>query len=272
MPVLSNIFIYPVKSLAGIEVSNWQVNKKGLIHDRKWMLIDHQNKFLSQRRLPKMALIKTQLSDTELILSAADSGSISLDINPQGGDELTTSIWNDQCLSRAISKEADQWLSHFLQVDCKLVYQPNEVCRFVDPNYASATDIVNFSDGFPFLITSQASLDVLNLAMGVQLPMIRFRPNLVISDCDSYEEDSWREITINNIQFRLPKPCSRCPIPTIDTDTAQSSKEPLLTLSRLRKWNNKVFFGQNALHNNSGELSVNDTVKITQTGPKQPPL
>lgn len=272
LPVLTDIYIYPVKSLAGIRVTSWPVNEKGLLHDRKWMLIDSNNQFLSQRRVPKMVLIKTELTETELILSTARSGSISLALFPSSGSEIISSIWSDQCLSRTLSKKADQWLSDFLEMECKLVYQPDEVIRSVDPDYASATDKVNFSDGFPFLITSDASLNSLNQAMGLQLPMQRFRPNLVISQCESYAEDSWREITINNIGFRLPKPCSRCSVPTIDTETAETSKEPLTTLNRLRKWNKQVYFGQNALHNNAGELSINSTVEINLTGSKQPPL
>lgn len=272
MPILNNIFVYPVKSLSGIQVSSWQVSEKGLLHDRKWMLIDHNNQFLSQRRIPRMALIKTQLTETELILNTATSGSVSLALNPQKGDEIISTIWKDQCLSRSVSKEVDQWLSDFLELECRLVYQPDEVIRSVDPAYAIANDKVNFSDGYPFLITSEASLHSLNQAMGLQLPMQRFRPNLIISQCESYAEDSWREITINNIGFRLPKPCSRCPVPTIDIETAQRGKEPLTTLNRLRKWNKKVYFGQNALHNNTGELSVNNIVTINMTGSKQPPI
>jgi len=270
--ILSDIFVYPVKSLSGIKVSTWQVNDKGLLHDRKWMLIDNNNQFLSQRRLPKMALIKTQLTETELILSTATSGSISLSLFPLNGSEIISTIWSDQCLAKTISKAANQWLSDFLGIECKLVYQPDSVTRPVDPNYANANDKVNFADGFPFLITSEASLNSLNQAMELDLPMQRFRPNLVISQCESYAEDSWRQISINNINFRLPKPCSRCSVPTINTETAETNKEPLTTLSRLRKWNNSVYFGQNALHDNSGELSINSVVKINLTGPKQPPL
>ncbi len=272
MPVLGNIFIYPVKSLAGIQVSSWQVNEKGLLHDRKWMLIDSNKQFLSQRRLPKMALIKTQLTETKLLLSTATSGSISLPLYPSEGTNIVSTIWKDQCLSKTVSKEADHWLSDFLEIKCQLVYQPDKVVRAVDPDYANHSDKVNFSDGFPFLITSDASLNSLNQAMDLQLPMQRFRPNLVISQCKSYAEDSWRKITINNISFRLPKPCSRCSVPTIDTETAQTSKEPLTTLNRIRKWNKQVFFGQNALHDNPGILSINDVVQINSTGPNQPPL
>ena len=271
-PYLSNIFIYPVKSLAGIQVSTWQVNEKGLLHDRKWMLIDKNNQFLSQRRLPKMALIKTQITNNKLILSTSSSNSISLPLNPIDGVSCETSIWSDQCVAKTVTKEADLWLSDFLGIECTLVYQPDDVIRPVDPDYANATDKVNFSDGFPFLIISEASMRHLNQAMDLQLPIQRFRPNLVITNCESYAEDSWREITINHIGFRLPKPCSRCSVPTIDTETAQTNKEPLTTLNRLRKWNKHVYFGQNALHNNTGELTIGNIVQINRIGPNQPPL
>jgi uncharacterized protein YcbX len=144
--------------------------------------------------------------------------------------------------------------------------------RTVDVNYALATDQVSFSDGFPFLIISENSLRALNQAMGLNLPMSRFRPNLVIADCPSYSEDYWREIRIGEIELRLPKPCSRCAIPTIDPETAQTGKEPLTTLNRLRKWQNKVYFGQNAIHNQCGTLNIGDKVEILITGAQQPPL
>jgi len=271
-PVLSDIYIYPVKSLAGIKVSKWQVNDKGLLHDRKWMLIDSHNQFLSQRRIAKMALIKTQITDNSLVLSTSTSGSISLPLYPDNGEDVSVTIWKDQCTAKTTNKTADQWLSDFLDLECKLVYQSDDEIRTVDQDYALASDKVNFSDGFPFLITSKASLESLNQVMEQSLPMLRFRPNLVISHCDSYAEDSWREITINNIPFRLPKPCSRCAVPTIDLQTAQSNKEPLKTLNRLRKKDNRVYFGQNAIHNNEGTLIINSKVIINQTGPKQPAL
>ncbi len=150
--ILSDIFIYPVKSLAGIKVSKWTVNDKGLLHDRKWMLIDNHNQFLSQRRLPKMALIKTEIKNDTLILSTATSGSISLPLNPENGNDINTTIWKDQCLAKTTSSEAGQWLSDFLEIDCNLVYQPDNIIRPVDPDYAIDTDKVNFPDGFPFLI------------------------------------------------------------------------------------------------------------------------
>ena len=269
---LSEIIIYPVKSLDGISLPSWQVTKTGFQYDRKWMLIDDQGQFLSQRRLPKMALIKTDLTAEQLILSAPSQPDLVLDLVPMDRKNITSTIWRNQCEARHVSEEADYWFSCFLEIDCRLVYLPDEVIRPVDANYAQATDQVAFADGFPFLLISENSLLALNQDMQLNLPMRRFRPNLVIADCPSYAEDSWRKIRIGEIDFRLPKPCSRCAVPTIDPDTAQTGKEPLTTLNRLRKWQNKVYFGQNAIHNQSGTLTVGDSVQILRTGKNQPPL
>jgi uncharacterized protein YcbX len=269
---LSDIIIYPVKSLAGIRVAHWQVTKTGFQYDRQWMLIDEQGQFLSQRRLPKMALIKTALTSEQLILSAPNQADLTLSLTPTDGEIIESTIWHDQCAARHVLRTADLWFSQFLDTDCRLVYLPDEVIRPVDAKYAKATDQATFSDGFPFLLIGENSLVALNQAMQLDLPMTRFRPNLVIAGCPSYAEDSWREIRIGEIDFRLPKPCSRCAVPTINPETAQTGKEPLATLNRLRKWQNKVYFGQNAIHNQCGTLSIGDTVQIILTGENQPPL
>jgi len=269
---VSQLYIYPVKSLAGISVNTWPVDCRGFRYDRKWMLVDQNKRFLSQRQLPEMALVKTRISNHELILSTSPENQISLPLQTDAGDSLEVSIWNDRCVAQTISHEVDQWFSDFLHTDCQLVYKTDDYIRPVDPVYARTSDQVAFSDGFPFLLISENSLQSLNQAMQLNLPVVRFRPNLVISGCGEYAEDYWRKITINGINFRLPKPCSRCSIPTINPATAKTGKEPLTTLNRLRKWNNQVYFGQNALHDCSGELSVGDIVHIKQTGPRQPSL
>ncbi len=269
---LTAITLYPVKSLAGISVNSWPVIRTGLLYDRQWMLIDAEQQFLSQRKLPQMALIKTALTDSHLILSAAGMDDLLLALLPLGGDVVDSQIWADQCPAISVSVEADQWLSAFLKRDCRLVYQPETLIRRVDARYAQPTDSVAFSDGFPFLIISENSLGSLNNDMALNLPMTRFRPNLVVSGCEGYAEDSWREISIGAIDFRLPKPCSRCSVIVIDPETAEVGKEPLRTLNRTRKWQNKVYFGQNALHDQQGLLTVGDRVHIKVTGERQPPL
>jgi uncharacterized protein len=270
--LLSDIYIYPVKSLVGIGVSSWPVVETGLKYDRKWMLIDTEQHFLSQRHLPRMALIKTALTETQLILSAPSMDDLYLSLEPMTGDIINSTIWHDQVDAIAVSTQADGWFSHFLDVECRLVYLPDTTTRSVNPCFAKPNDQTAFSDGFPFLLISENSLVALNQAMQLDLAMARFRPNLVVSGCYAYAEDYWRQITIGNIAFRLPKPCSRCAVPTIDPATGKTGKEPLTTLNRLRKWQNKVYFGQNALHDGLGMLSVGDSVQINLTGTQQPPL
>lgn len=272
MPILSQIYVYPVKSLAGFQVSQWPVDEKGLRYDRKWMLVDRERQFLSQRRLPQMALIKTRIDGTRLILSAPGRADLELPLDAAGDETLEVTVWHDRCQAETCGGAADAWLSEFLQTDCRLVYQAAGDRRQVDLKYAAAGDQTAFSDGFPFLLVSEGSLAALNQAMQLEYEMVRFRPNLVVSGCDSYAEDLWRRVSINGIGFRLPKPCARCPVPTIDPETAVSGKEPLATLSRLRKWQNKVYFGQNALHDKSGVLAVGQAVQIDEIGEPQPPL
>ncbi len=269
---VSELIIYPVKSLAGISVKHWQVTPTGLYMDRKWMLIDDAGQFMSQRRLPAMALIHTAIHDNCLVLSASGMTELTLPLSLSEGTRLTTTVWHDQCEAIHFSSAADEWLSTVLQHHCRLVYHPDDSHRAVDPLYSHATDQTAFSDGFPFLIISENSLHALNHALTEPVSMRRFRPNLVISGCPAYAEDSWREIRIGTIDFRLPKACSRCSVPALDPDTALLTKEPLATLNRLRKWQNKLYFGQNALHNQCGDLHVGDAVIVNTTGAMQPPL
>ena len=270
--VLSGLTIYPVKSLAGISLTGWPVVKTGLKYDRQWMLIDSEQQFLSQRRLPKMALIKTAITDDQLVMAAPGMTKLVLELSPSPGEIIDSTIWHDQVETWAVSAKADGWFSQFLQTDCKLVYQPESQIRSVNPDFAKPQDQTALSDGFPFLLISENSLVELNKAMQLNLPMTRFRPNLIVSGCDSYAEDTWREITIGEISFRLPKPCSRCSVPTIDPETGETGKEPLTTLNKLRKWENKVYFGQNALHDGCGLLSVGDRIQINRIGEPKPPL
>jgi uncharacterized protein YcbX len=269
---LSRLFIYPVKSLGGIALDTWPVVKTGLKYDRKWMLIDKDRQFLSQRRLPKMALIHTAITLEDLVISAPSMTDMTIPLATEEQDTILSTIWHDQVNTRRVSSEADQWFSDFLNINCQLVGLPDKVIRHVNPEYAQPDDQVALSDGFPFLIVSENSLHQLNQVMGLSLAMERFRPNLVISGCEAYAEDSWREISVGSIDFRLPKPCSRCAVPTIDPVTGETGKEPLTTLNRLRKWQNKVYFGQNAIHDCLGPITIGDKVNINKTGQPQPPL
>ena len=272
MPILSQIIIYPIKSLAGVYVNQWPLTKTGLLYDRCWMLVDTQGEFLSQRRLAKMALIKTEIRDHQLWLTAAGYTAISMPLTPPNGELIAINVWEYSGFGQTVSAELDQWFSRVLNHPCRLVYHPENQIRPVDPAYAFSSDQTAYSDGFPLLIASEASLADFNHKSGLNIDMRRFRTNLVVSECSSYAEDSWRTIRINNINFRLPKPCSRCAIPGIDPDKGESQKTVLSALAEWRQYNNKVYFGQNLIHDSLGILNLGDQIEILSQAEPQPPI
>ncbi len=253
---ISGLFIYPVKSLAGIAVKKSVVDRYGLAFDRRWMVVDAQGQFLSQRQLPQMALIKQRVLHDELILQAPGQAALSLPLSPSEGERMRVKIWDDDCDAFYCGAEPEAWLSGFLGCECKLVYLPDDRFRSVDPEYAEPEDQTAFSDGFPLLLISEASLEDLNRRLSEPMTMNRFRPNLVIAGCEPYAEDGWSRMEAGGIGFRVVKPCSRCSITTINPETAARGAEPLKTLSSYRRQGNKVMFGQNLLHDAQGQLSV----------------
>lgn len=261
--LLGNLYRYPVKSCRGENLSSMSVVERGLAFDRHWMLVNEQGRFLSQRELPRMALITPTLTDSGLLLHAP--GMFELEVQPDSLAQIEVQIWRDSCNAQLMSARADQWLRDFLGQPCRLVYLPGGQRRQVDQAYAGSEDQVGFADGFPFLLISRASLDDLNQRMGLSLPMTRFRPNLVIEGCDAYAEDKWKRIRIGQLEFRVVKPCSRCVIPTVNPETGErEGNEPLKTLMSYRKQGNNVYFGQNLLHDGQGKLEAGMAVEVLE--------
>ena len=143
---------------------------------------------------------------------------------------------------------------------------PDSTKRSVDKNYANNNEVTSFSDGYPFLIIGESSLDDLNKRLGDPLPINRFRPNIVFTGGTPYEEDMMMHFTINSVNFFGVKLCARCTIPTVNQNDASKSVEPLRTLATYRQKNNKVYFGQNLLHHGIGSIHVGDTIEVIKTG------
>lgn len=271
--VISQLWIYPIKSLSGISLDTVLLEKRGFQYDRRWMLVDNEKRFITQRQYPKMTLIEPELADFGLAIRAPDMPVLIIpypDPQIELYDEVEVTCWDDQISAHHINTAIDNWFSEFLGIDCQLVYMPDKSLRAVDPDYAQAGDIASFSDGFPNLIISEASLDDLNSRMDIDLTMNRFRPNIVISGCEPYAEDGLGHFKIEQIDFYAVKPCSRCVITTINPVTGKKEgREPLHTLSQFRKKNNKVFFGQNLLHQlnpiNDNHLQVGNKVTIIKS-------
>ena len=254
---------YPVKSLAGESFEVLEVLARGLAYDRHWMLVDERGEFLSQRQLPSMSLISASV-DTAGTLGLNAPGMPELVLTACDGGPLDVRVWDDSVSAEMVGSEADDWLSRFLGVSCRLVCFAQDTVRRVDPAFSRTADQVGFADGFPFLLISRASLDDLNRRLAQPVPMLRFRPNLVVAGCEPFAEDGWRRIRIGELEFRVAKPCSRCIIPTIDPATGQRGAEPLRTLSTYRKRGNKIYFGQNLIHEAEGRLAVGMPVEVLE--------
>jgi uncharacterized protein len=261
---ISELYIYPIKSMAGISLQMARVTATGFEHDRRWMLVDENNRFISQREVPEMALMKPSIEADGLRVDYLDKHILipfGISTPPLGGRGVVT-IWDDTCIGEYVSPEADQWFSEMTGVKCRLVYMPDDIERIVDQRYAPENSITSFADAYPFLLIGQASLNDLNARINTSLPMNRFRPNIVFTGGIPFEEDNMAHINIAGVDFFGVKLCARCPIPTIDQDTAARGKEPLKTLSKYRQKNNKVYFGQNLVHKGDGVVTVGDTLQV----------
>jgi uncharacterized protein YcbX len=264
MYTLTAIYHYPVKGLAGLSVASAALTPRGLAHDRRWMIVTPEGQFLSQRQLPQMALLQP-VQRGELFYLAhkqRDLPPLLLPAEPEA-EPLTVTVWDDRVAARAVSVEADAWLSEVLGRPCRLVYQPEEGHRPVDPRYAPAGEEVSFADGYPYLIIGQAALDALNARLAEPVPMDRFRPNFVFSGGEPHAEDGWDEFLIGEQAFRAVKPCARCQVVTIDQARARRGAEPLRTLATYRERDHKVMFGMNLLAlEGPGRVQVGDEIRL----------
>ncbi|MFD1140517.1 MOSC domain-containing protein [Larkinella insperata] len=274
-PVLKEIWIYPIKSLGGISLTEAAVEQKGFQYDRRWMLVEPNGTFLTQRENTVMALVNVELTDHSLRVYHRHRPDDVLEIalGQTSGEALTAYVWGKQAVdSLVVSPQADEWFSRLLGFPCRLVYMPENSLRPVDPDYAEPEDVVSFADGFPYLVISTDSLDELNRRAGETLEMIRFRPNLVVSGTNPHEEESWYHFQIGDLTFYGVKPCARCVLTTINPETAEKGKEPLKTLATYRRLDKKILFGQNALAETTGMLRVGQSVTVLERRPARLPF
>ena len=261
---LSELYCYPVKSLGGFRLKQSRVEAFGLQHDRRWMVVDARSgDFISQRSHPQMALIRVEQLQQRIQLRHADGHNLQV-MRPDNQQLRIVTVWDDECQSWDAGDEAAEWLSERLEQECRLVFFPENEVRQVDMDYARKGDKTAFSDGFPLLLISQASLDDLNRRLDTPVEMARFRPNLVVSGCESFAEDNWKRIRIGDVMIRVVKPCSRCTIPNVSLNTGRREKEPVKTLSQYRRQGNKVFFGQNLIADNPGVIEQGMQVEIIE--------
>ncbi len=269
---ITGLYTYPVKGLAGVSLSAANLESRGLAYDRRWMLVDEESVFISQREVPQMALLQPEITASELVLHAAHLVIEPLHIplkEKTSSSQIQVQIWDDICTAQEVSQTANKWLSKVLGVACKLVYMPDASIRPLNAKYGLEGEMVGFADSCPLLVVGEASLADLNERLEQPVSMDRFRPNIVFSGGQPYEEESWKSFQIGEVNLRGIRSCARCQVITIDQQSAKVGAEPLRTLSTYRRQGNKVLFGLHASLAQAGEnsstlLRVGDGISIKE--------
>lgn len=261
--VLSQLYIYPIKSAAGICLSVAKVEKRGLQYDRRWMVTDLTGKLLTQAKFPRMALIQVQIGANDLIIKAPDMETITVPLELDSRLRAPVRVWDDTCEATPVGATADEWFSQFLGTSCQLVYMPFDSVRPVNPQHGIRAEL-SFADAYPFLLISEASVRDLNTRLERPVWVNRFRPNLIVTGCDAFAEDNWHSIRIGSVKFAVVEPCSRCSVITVEQAKGIRGDEPLRTLATYRRINGQILFGQYLIHRELGSLHVGDKVELLE--------
>ncbi len=268
MPHLSSIHIYPIKSSAGIELSNSWVDELGLAFDRRFVLTNTDGQFITARTKAKLCLVQASLTPNGLILTAPKMPLLTLNYQDFANEYKPVTIWGDNVQGQYCGDNASAWFSAYLNSSCRLLFFGEQSTRERVSNSTGKKRQVSFADGYPLLLISQASLNDLNNKLqteNTQVSMARFRPNVVIENCHAFAEDSWQRIRIGEVEFELAKPCARCIFTTVNPENAQrhSQKQPLTMLKSYRQIaNGEILFGQNLIPLNQGQLKQGDKLTV----------
>ncbi len=242
---------YPVKSCRGEDLDVAEVEPWGLIGDRRWMLVDPDGEVVTAREANRLVLVMPEITDRGLHLTSPGSPDLVVD-RPETAPLVDVKIWDDRLQARVADESAADWFSQVIGRPLRLVYLDDPRRRPVNPAYGATDDTVSLADAYPLLLATEESLAQLNtwIADGPRaddgpVPMLRFRPNLVVRGAPAFAEDTWRRIRVGEVAFRVVKLCDRCVLTTIDPMTALRTKEPLVSLARHRRWDGKTWFAVN---------------------------
>lgn len=263
------LYYYPVKALAAIPLQTAPLGGRGFKDDRRWMFIDEAGHFISQRSHPHLSHWRAEVVNDALHFKQQKSEQLYVVKQArQGAGRVAVTVWDDTfsalLLDDAVLGELFAAMS--LPASTRLAYMDEDSVRPIDPRYArlGEEERVSFADGYPYLITNTASLSDFSQRIGRQIAMLRFRPNIVIEGALPWAEDGWKRLVIGGQSFRLPKPCARCQVVTINPENGEKDLDVLASLASFRKEGHKVLFGMNAIWEGSGSarLAVGDTVQL----------
>ena len=265
MLAVSALYVYPLKSARGIALREATLTDRGFMHDRRFMAVDDHGHMITQRTHPALARMHTAL-DPELLTLGFDGETLRVPLRPTSGTPRRVRVFRDHVDAWDLGEAPSAFLSRALGETAHLAYMPDGACRRVDPAYASEGDVVGFADGFPYLLTTDASLDALNRELPQPVGMERFRPNIVLAGAVPWAEDGFGRLTIGPVTFSSVKPCSRCVIVNTDQATGFREKGVLEAITRTHAIDRKAIFGQNLLAHGSGTLRIGDPVTLLAPG------
>lgn len=256
---ITALFIYPVKGLSGIALDKSFATSRGLKYDRRWMLVDEQHQFISQRNFTNLCLFKVEINRHGFIVTY-NNKSIIIPFEINEGQKVKARIWEDEVDALKANDEINDFFCHHLQCKCSLVFMPESSLRQVDKNFVMHDQLVSFADGYPALMIGEESLNLLNSKLETPVEMNRFRPNIVFKGGIAHQEDLMIEFKIGDVVLKGVKACARCQVPGIEQTSGIVSKEPLKTLATYRNFNHKINFGQNVIILNEGYLAVGNEI------------
>ncbi len=258
---VSAISIYPIKGMGSQLLEHALVERRGLRFDRRWMLVDSDGVFLSQRKVGRMATLIPYLLADGLRVSAPDRAPIVIPLEPVPIKRRVT-VWRSELDAYGYGDEIDQWFSSALEMPCALVKMEADSIRTTNPDFSLPGDEVSFADGYPVTLASESSLSDLNGRLERPVPMNRFRPNIVIEGIkEPWIEESWARVQVGQVWFRVAKPCGRCLVTTIDQQSGESTgAEPLRTLAVYRRKQSTADFSINLIPERDGAISVGDVI------------
>ena len=261
---ISSLHVYPIKGCRGHSVTTVAVDAIGVIGDRRLMLVDASGRFVSQREEPLLATLTPELDGTRLTVRAAGVKPLALEIDPAGA-LVDVTVWGDDLQATDQGERAAAWFSDVLGSALRLVWYGPSSSRPIDATYSPRPGAETaFTDGYPLLVVTEASLADLNSRLADAVPMARFRPNVVVQGGAAWDEDAWRVVTVGGMTFDAVKPCARCVVTTTDQHTGarHPRQEPLRTLASFRTIPGLgAIFGQNLVPRSPGQFAVGDAVQ-----------
>lgn len=263
---LTDLYLYPLKSCAPLAVQQATVEPRGLAGDRRWMIIDATDRFITARQFPRITLIRARPDERGLVLDAPGMPTLHVE-PPRDAPQRFVEVWKTPVPAAEAVPEAARWLSQYLGTDVRLVHMDDSMLRPMDPACSREGDIVSFADSCPLMLIGSASLDLLNSRLDAPVGMTRFRPNLVVGTALAHTEDEWSRIRIGEVEFDVAKACTRCNFVNIDPANGEKSADgqPLKTLTTYRRFDAGVNFGVHLIPRSPGTLHRGDRLTVLQT-------